>query len=79
MCYETTIDTIYRTLPLEKRISISEDKVKAIRQAPEPKTVSEVRSFLGHINFVSCHVSSVATTTEPLWYITKKDTPLYIR
>ena len=51
--------------------SKSEEKVKAIRQAPEPKIVSEIRNFLGLINFLARYVPSVTTIAELLRHITK--------
>lgn len=54
-------------------ISISNDKIKAIQEAPEPRTAAEVRSFLGLVNFVARYVPNLATLSEPLRRMTKKD------
>ena len=43
-----------------------EDRVKVIRQHPLPKTVKELRRFLGHFNFYRKFVPHVAETLIPL-------------
>ena len=57
----------------EKGIAPPEEKVKAILEAREPATVSEVRSFLGLVNFCSRFIPDLATTAEPLRRLTRKD------
>lgn len=47
-------------------ISPSHDKVSAIKNAREPKTASEVRSFLGLVNFCARFLPDLATAGEPL-------------
>ena len=49
-------------------------KVQAIVDAPAPTNVSEVRSFLGMVNYVSRFIPNMATISEPLRVLTKKDT-----
>jgi hypothetical protein len=70
---QPSIDFMGHTLPKDG-ISIAKDKIMAIQEAPEPRTVAEVRSFLGLVNFVSRYVPSLATIAEPLRRVTKKDT-----
>lgn len=48
-------------------------KVQAIVEAPAPTNVSEVRSFLGMVNYVSRFIPNMATVSEPLRVLTKKD------
>lgn len=50
----------------EKGIAPTEEKVKAVLEAREPATVSEMRSFLGLVNFCSRFIPDLATTAEPL-------------
>ncbi|RDY12558.1 hypothetical protein CR513_02626, partial [Mucuna pruriens] len=46
----------------ERGIEIDPDKVKAIREMPIPKTESEVRGFLGQINFIARFISQLTET-----------------
>jgi hypothetical protein len=70
---QPSIDFMGHTLSKDG-ISIAKDKIMAIQEAPEPRTVAEVRSFLGLVNFVSRYVPSLATIAKPLRRVTKKDT-----
>lgn len=59
----------------EKGIGPTEEKVRAVVNAREPKTASEVRSFLGLVNFCSRFIPDLATTAEPLRKLTRTNTP----
>lgn len=48
-----------------------QDKLLAVKQFREPKSVEEVKSFLGLINYVGKFIPNVATTTEPLRVLTR--------
>lgn len=48
-------------------------KIIAVKQFREPKTSEEVRSFLGLINYVGKFIPHLATISEPLRQLTKKD------
>lgn len=50
----------------EKGIRPAESKVRTIREFREPKSVSEVRSFLGLVQFVGQFIPNLASRTEPL-------------
>jgi len=50
----------------EKGISPAEEKVKAVFEAREPKSATEVRGFLGLVNFCARFFPDLAITTEPL-------------
>ena len=50
----------------------TEEKVKAMNEAREPQTVSEVKSFLGLVNFNARFMPDRATVAEPLRRLTKK-------
>ena len=56
-------------------ISPSEEKVSAIRNALPPQNVSEVRSFLGLVQYTSKFLSDLAKVIEPLQRITRKNQP----
>ena len=50
-------------------------KVNDVMQMPAPENVSGLRSFLGSVQFYSKFLPNLATITEPLHRLTKKDTP----
>ena len=54
-------------------IAPSQQKIKAIQNAPQPENVQAVRSFLGMTNYLSRFHPNYATLTEPLRKLTKKD------
>lgn len=56
-------------------INPAERKVEAIKNAREPETVSEVRSFLGLVNYCSRFIPNFATLTEPLRRLTRRNQP----
>ena len=56
-------------------ISCAEEKVKAVKEAREPRTVSETRSFLGLVNYCGRFIPDLATVSEPLRLLTKSGTP----
>ena len=59
----------------EKGIGPTADRVKAVLEVEEPKSVSDVRSFLGLANYSSLFIPHFATLSEPLRRLTRKETP----
>lgn len=59
----------------QKLIDPTEERIRAILEAEKPKTVTEVRSFLGLANFSSRFISHFATLAKPLRRLTRRDTP----
>jgi hypothetical protein len=57
----------------EHGIEIAESKVEAIRSARTPQSVSEVRSFLGLVNFAERFIPNLSTVAEPLNRLLRKD------
>ena len=49
--------------------------VQAVMKAAAPKTVRDVRSFLGMANYYSQFVDGFAAIARPLYRLTRKDTP----
>lgn len=54
-------------------ITTTNDKINSITMFRQPKTMEEVRSFLGLVTYVGKFIPDLATTTEPLRNLTKKD------
>ena len=53
-------------------ISPDEHKVQAVKDCKSPTTVSEVRSFLGIVNFSKQFIHDYSTIAAPLRLLTKK-------
>ena len=49
------------------------DRVTAIQEAPTPKSVSQLRSFLGMLSYYSKILPSLSTILQPLYHLLKKD------
>ena len=47
-------------------VRVAADKVKAVVEAREPESVSEVRSFSGLINYSGRFIRDLATLSEPM-------------
>ena len=59
----------------QQGVGPTEEKVKAVNEAREPQTVSEVKSFLGLVNLNARFIPDLATVAEPLRRLTKKGEP----
>ena len=51
------------------------EKVRAIREYPVPKTVRDIRAFIGLAGYYRRHVRNFAELAKPLTNLTKKDIP----
>lgn len=51
----------------------SPDKLKAIVEAPFPRNVSEVKSFLGLVNYYGKFISNMSTVLSPIYQLLKKN------
>lgn len=56
-------------------IGPSESKVKAVAEFRRPENASEVKSFLGLVNYSARFIPNLATINEPLRKLTKKGQP----
>jgi len=54
-------------------VSLTDDKINALMNAPYPKTSSELLSFLGLVSYCSRYIPNQATITEPLHNQCRKD------
>ena len=54
-------------------ISLTDEKINALLQASNPKTVGELNSFLGLVSYCSRYIPHQATITEPLRLLCRKD------
>lgn len=54
-------------------ICTSKSKLEAIKKLREPRTVEEVRSLLGMVTYLGCYIPDLATITDPLRQLLKKD------
>ena len=52
----------------------SDKKVMAIKQAPMPKNVTQLRSFLGLLNYYRRFLANWSTLCQPLNHLLRKDT-----
>ena len=51
------------------------EKVKAIKEAPAPKDVSQLKSFLGLVNYYGKFLPHLSNTLAPLYRLLQKETP----
>ena len=58
-------------------IQMDEEKVKAIREWPEPRNLKEVQAFLRFANFYQRFIQGYSQICTPLTKMTKKEQPFY--
>ncbi|CAC5412905.1 unnamed protein product [Mytilus coruscus] len=56
----------------EHGIGVSDSKVQAIKEARKPQTVTEVKSFMGLVNFTGRFIPNLAIVAEPLNRLKRK-------
>ena len=64
--------TFYGHVFSEKGVSACPKKIKAIQAMTPPSNVSELRSYLGMVNYCGRFIKDLATVTAPLRQLTKK-------
>ena len=57
----------------ERGVETTEDKVSAIRSAPDPQNVSQLRSWLGLINYYGKFLPNLASVLSPLHRLLRRD------
>lgn len=55
-------------------IEPTEGRIKAMKNAKQPTSAAEVKSFLGLVNFSARYIPNLATLTEPLRKLVRKNT-----
>ena len=50
------------------------DKLKCVREAPPPSSITQIKQFLGLANFFRTHVRNFSLISNPLTKLTRKDT-----
>lgn len=58
----------------ERGIEVDQEKIEVIENLQPPKTVREVRSFLGHTDYYRCFFKDFSKITKPLTGLLMKDT-----
>lgn len=58
----------------EKGIPPVPSKIKAIQDAPRPKNLAELKSYLGLLNYYNKFMPNLSTHVAPLYYLLKGDT-----
>ena len=56
-------------------LQTTKSKVTAVRKAPKPRNVQELRSFMGLVNYYGRFIQDLATTAHPLNKLQRKDSP----
>ena len=56
----------------ERGLHPTKDKIIAIQEAPQPKNVTELKSFLGLLNYYSKFLPSLSSTLAPLYTLLQK-------
>ncbi|KAG9453935.1 hypothetical protein H6P81_006839 [Aristolochia fimbriata] len=56
-------------------IQIDQSKIDAIQKMPEPRNVSELKSFQGHLAYIRRFISNLAGRCQPFSRLLKKGTP----
>ena len=75
--FHTTEVDFLSTIVRHERIKMDQEKVKAILEWPELKTVKGVRSFLGLANFYRRFIKDYMKVARPLHDLTKKENPFH--
>lgn len=73
--YEATELTFLGHVLSADGIAATPSKVQSIQNFRQPSNAEETRSFLGLVNFVGKFIPDLATITDPLRRLTKKDEP----
>ena len=68
----TSVDYLDHTISSEG-LQPTREKVRAIKDAPTPTNVAQLRSFLGLVNYYGKFLPQLATTLAPLYSLLRQD------
>ena len=57
----------------KRGIQLDPSKIKEIQELPPPKTMKEVMSFLGRLNYINRFIAQSSVMCEPIFKLLKKD------
>ena len=57
----------------DEGVSIDQEKIKCIREWPQPKNATEVRNFLGLAGYYRKYVKGFSSIAQPMTKLTDKD------
>ena len=63
---------LLRFVVSKKGIKIDPDKVRAIQDLPPPRTLKEVRSFIGRLNYITRFISQMTAKCDPIFKMLRK-------
>lgn len=69
---ESKVEYLGHTMDSES-LHPTDEKVDAIVKAPSPTNVSELRPFLGLLNYYACFLRSLSTLLQPPYSLLKKE------
>ncbi len=73
--FQDTVSFLGFTVVAGRGIRMSDDKIQGIRASPVPRGLSDLRSFLGLVNFYDKFIPHYSDIVSPLTDLTKKDSP----
>ena len=74
-CFFMMSEVHYLGHSLQQSIQPTQDKVRAIRDAPAPTNIHQLKSFLGLINFYAKFLPNLSTVLAPLYVLLQKHHP----
>jgi len=67
----TSLDFLGHTIS-SNGVALSKDRIAAIRDLPQPKSIKGLRSFLGSLNYVRDYIENYASKAKPLFDLLRK-------
>ena len=59
----------------DRGIEVDPSKIKAILEMPPPKSVEEIRGFLGRLQYISRFIAKLISTCKPIFKLLRKNEP----
>ena len=61
-----------------KGLRVDDKKIERVKNWPRPKTVKEVRAFMGFVNYYRRFIKNLSIIANPLYALTKKENETFI-